>query len=144
MTDRITKRDVERQFTEAVTAARAAGLNTDGWRFETGTASMGIAWTLSTGQHGSSSVYIGSFDRIGGTAKEAYTYLKALTAAWNAVAQARPLTPAVAPGWYVINNITAARVSRAYDTEDAANRICRELNLQAGPGGLYGVQEVKP
>ena len=94
MTQRITKKDVERKFTEAAAAARAAGLTTDGWRFELGNASMGINYTLSTGQHGSSSVYVGGFDRIGGTAAEAYHYLEALTAAWDAVVRANAITAA--------------------------------------------------
>lgn len=43
--------------------------------------------------------------------------------------------------FYVISNITEERRTRGYETEESANRICRQLNISAGPGGLYGVRE---
>jgi hypothetical protein len=41
--------------------------------------------------------------------------------------------------WYVINNVTGKRVSKALDTEAQAEGLCRGLNRE--PGGLFGVEQ---
>jgi hypothetical protein len=46
--------------------------------------------------------------------------------------------------WQVVDNVTDRAASKAFDTEDKANMLCRGLNLQHGPGGRYGVREVTP
>ena len=60
MTERIGKRDVEQAFISATHAARAAGLNTEGWTVSHGSPLNGISWTLSTGQRGAAAVHVGS------------------------------------------------------------------------------------
>jgi hypothetical protein len=45
--------------------------------------------------------------------------------------------------WRVIINMTDEPVSKWFDTEDKANRLCRTLNMDAyhrGMGGMYGVE----
>lgn len=46
-------------------------------------------------------------------------------------------------GWYVVDNITGARASQNYDTEDKASSLCRALNTD-NPGGRYGVKAIAP
>lgn len=41
-------------------------------------------------------------------------------------------------GWQVRDNVTGARASRVFDTEDSATRICAALNMRE-IGGRYGV-----
>lgn len=43
--------------------------------------------------------------------------------------------------YHVENNITGARASRDFPKLEVAEGTCRSLNLQAGPGGLYGVYD---
>lgn len=42
--------------------------------------------------------------------------------------------------YYVIDNLTDARVTKGYDTYDLAASVCAALNIQAGPGGRYGIE----
>lgn len=49
-------------------------------------------------------------------------------------------------GWRVVDNSSGAPVSRAFDTEEIANRDCAARNMEAyhrGQSGLYGVEEVR-
>jgi hypothetical protein len=51
-----------------------------------------------------------------------------------------PTCTCAAVGTYrVVDHITDGTV-RTSDTERVAVAVCRELNIQAGPGGRYGVE----
>lgn len=49
--------------------------------------------------------------------------------------------PGDTPTWHVEDNVTGARASRNFDTLTSANGTCYSLNLDAGPGGRYGVYD---
>jgi hypothetical protein len=44
------------------------------------------------------------------------------------------------PIWVVIDRVTGSDIAQ-YDTAEAARHHARGLNLQAGPGGRFGVSE---
>lgn len=49
-------------------------------------------------------------------------------------------------GWRVVNNVTGLPESKIFETEELANGLCRQMNIdayRANMGGLYGVEEVK-
>lgn len=46
-------------------------------------------------------------------------------------------------GWVVVNNITGLPVSKVWPAEDQAVFLCGSMNLNAGPGGLYGIRRVQ-
>ena len=43
--------------------------------------------------------------------------------------------------WHVEDNVTGARASKDFQTREAASQICRALNIDAGPGGRFGVYD---
>lgn len=45
--------------------------------------------------------------------------------------------------WKVIDNVTGDSVSDDFDTRDKAGQLCAALNVDAGPGGRYGVRVVR-
>jgi hypothetical protein len=49
--------------------------------------------------------------------------------------------PGETGSFHVENNVTGVRASKDFDSEDSANWACRSLNLDARPGGLYGVYD---
>ena len=84
-----TKRDVDRTYCRMVQAAQDAGLNVEGWFYQSGSTTNGIAWAL--GQKvgtGNDIVGLPSFGHIGRTAREAEHFLAGMVAAFESIAYA--------------------------------------------------------
>lgn len=90
MGNRTTKRDVDRQYCRMVQAAKDAGLNVEGWFYQSGSVTNGIAWALGTSPSvGNDLVSLPSFGHIGQTAREAEHFLAGMVAAFESINYAK-------------------------------------------------------
>ena len=87
---RTTKQDVDRTYCRMVQAAKEAGLDVEGWFYQSGNAANGISWALgwSVGV-GNDIVALPSFGHIGKTAREAEHFLAGMVAAFESINYAK-------------------------------------------------------
>ena len=85
-----TKRDVDRTYCRMVKAAKEAGLDVEGWFYQSGSVTNGIAWALGTSASvGNDIVSLPPFGHIGKTAREAEHFLAGMVAAFESITYAR-------------------------------------------------------
>lgn len=90
MSARVSKLDVDRQYCRMVEAAKDAGLDVEGWFYQSGSVTYGISWSLgwSVGV-GNDIVGLPSFGHIGKTAREAEHFLAGMAAAFESISYAK-------------------------------------------------------
>lgn len=91
---------------------------------------------LATGNPVDGFTFIGAFDDREGAIEYAENH--DLAGDWWVI----DLQPPDMWAWVVVDNVTGSRYSQPYDSEEGARHVCRTMNINAGPGGRFGVRQV--